>query len=199
MTGGTVTAAAEARLDALKEVAHIASGGAATALSNLLARTIEIAVPSAALAPLERLTDAFTQADSPATGIVTPVRGDLDAVVVLVFPPEDAAALCRLLGVSPGDELAASALGEVGNIVGCSYIAAIGALAGLELEPGPPTFLDGTVGGTVSAAAGVLRGDGALVLLDSRIAIEDEHCSFDFVFVPAGGAVETLLRRLGVS
>ena len=117
---------------------------------------------------------------------------------MLVFPPEDAASLCRLLGVSAGSDLVPSALGEVGNIVSCSYIGAIGALSGLRLEPRPPTYVTGTVGEMMSTAARDLEPAGAVVLLDSRIAIEGERCSFDFVFVPASGAVARLLDRLGV-
>lgn len=104
-----------------------------------------------------------------------------------------------MLGVRSPGKLATSALAEIGNIVSCSYIAAIGMLAGLELEPQPSAYVRGTVGGMVSAAAGRLRGDGALVLLDSPIAIEGERCLFDVVFVPASGASDTLLRRLGVA
>ena len=54
----------------------------------------------------------------------------MDATVLLLLGENDAATLCGLLGVDPADEMAASALGEIGNIVGASYINALGAMTG---------------------------------------------------------------------
>jgi purine-binding chemotaxis protein CheW len=56
------------------------------------------------------------------TGIVLGVTGELIATVLLLVPPADAGRLVTILGVDPADELAASALGEIGNVVGTSYL-----------------------------------------------------------------------------
>jgi chemotaxis protein CheC len=194
-----ITTHADASLDALKELANIGSGNAATALSSLLGRPVEVGLPSAASVSLLDLTTPLRPAAQPAIGVSVAVTGDLDAVVLLAFPPDDAAAICDLLGAPTGSELAPSALGEVGNVMACSYIGAIGTLARLELEPRPPQLVGGTLSELVFAAVSDLDRPGAVVLLDSRIEIDAARCSFDFVFVPDACAVESLLARLGAA
>ena len=74
-----------------------------------------------------------------------------------------------MLGLEPGDEFALSALGEIGNIVGASYINALGSMTGMELEPTPPATATDMLGAIVVASAlasAALTGDVAL-LLDS--------------------------------
>ena len=61
----------------------------------------------------------------------------MDAIVLLVFPVQDGAALCGMLGVEAGTEDAISALGEIGNILSASYITALSAMTGLELDLTP--------------------------------------------------------------
>lgn len=189
----------ELQLDALRELANIGSGNAATALSNMLARPVEIAVPSASAVPLAEAVDAVGDAEAIVTGVTIAVSGDLDALVLLVFTPDQAAALCRMLGVEPDSEWGASALGEVGNILGCSYINALGSMAGMALEPSPPETVADMLGAIVSTAlvAGVQATDLTL-LLDSKLEVEGTACSFAFVFVPAARGVAELLERLGV-
>jgi chemotaxis protein CheY-P-specific phosphatase CheC len=62
----------------------------------------------------------------------------MGGTVLLLVAPADADAMCRMLGLEPGDEYAVSALGEIGNIVGASYINALASMTGMELEPTPP-------------------------------------------------------------
>jgi chemotaxis protein CheC len=108
--------------------------------------------------------------------------------------------MCRMLGLEPGDEYALSALGEIGNIVGASYINALGSMTGMELEPTPPATATDMLGSIVASvlATAALTGDVAL-LLDSNLVVEGEDCSISFLLVPDQGGVDELLSRLGLS
>src|SRR3954447_8139174 len=85
------------QLDALRELANIGSGTAGTALSQMLGRSVDISVPNALVLPLAEAVDAVGAAEEDVTGVVIPLQGDLDAIVLLVFPVADAATLCGLL------------------------------------------------------------------------------------------------------
>jgi chemotaxis protein CheC len=187
------------QLDALRELANIGSGSAATSLSNLLGLPVDISVPSSSALSLGDAVDAVGPPDAIVTGVVIPVFGDLDGVVLLIFAPAEAATLCGLLGVDPADPVALSALGEVGNILGCAYVGALGTLAGMELEPRPPECVEDMLGAIVSTVlvAGV-ETNGLALMLDSKMEIEGVECSFAFVFVPDSTAVQELLTRLEV-
>ena len=107
--------------------------------------------------------------------------------------------MCLMLGLEPGDEFALSALGEIGNIVGASYINALGSMTGMELEPTPPATATDMLGAIVASvlASAALTGDVAL-LLDSDLTVEGEDCSISFLLVPdQGGGVDSSSRGSG--
>jgi chemotaxis protein CheC len=187
------------QLDALRELANIGSGTASTALSSMLGRSVDISVPSAQALPFAEAVDAVGPAERLVTGVVIGVAGDMHATVLLLLGENDAATLCGLLGVDPADELAASALGEIGNIVGASYINALGAMTGLEMEPEPPQSATDMLGAIVaSVLAGRASGDDIALVLDSDLEVEGADCSISFLLVPTRGGVQELLTRLGL-
>jgi chemotaxis protein CheC len=187
------------QLDALREIANIGSGNAATALSTLLGQAIDVSVPTAVALPLADAVESVGAPDELVTGVVMPVVGDLDAIVVLLFGADDAATVCTMLGVDSGTEVGTSALAEVGNILGSSYINAIVSMTGLAIEPHPPQTANDMLGAIVSSvlAVGASQGDVAL-LLDSDLVIEGTECSFTFMLVPSASGIAGLLSRLGL-
>jgi chemotaxis protein CheC len=190
----------ELQLDALRELANIGSGTAGTALSQMLGRPVDISVPNALALPLADAVDAVGTADEDVTGVVIPLAGEMDAIVLLVFPIADAASLCGLLGVEADTEVGMSALGEIGNILGASYVGALGAMTGLELEPTPPQTVTDMLAAIVSTvlASQATTTDTALIL-DSELTVEGESCSLSFMMLPAAGGVDELLARMGMA
>jgi chemotaxis protein CheC len=187
------------QLDALRELANIGSGTAGTALSQMLGRSVDISVPNAFVLPLAEAVDAVGAAEEDVTGVVIPLQGELDAVVLLVFPVSDAATLCGLLGVEAGTEVGLSALSEIGNILGASYVGAIAAMTGLELDLTPPQTVTDMLAAIVSTvlASRAAETDTAMIL-DSELQVEGEACSLGFMLLPAAGEVQEMLKRMGV-
>ncbi len=190
----------ELQLDALRELANIGSGTASTALSGMLGRSVDISVPNAQALPFADAVEAIGDAETEMTGILLRIIGDMGGAVLLLLSPADADAMCRMLGVEPDDEFALSALGEIGNIVGTSYINALASMTGMEIEPTPPATATDMLGAIVESvlAGAAMTGDIAL-LLDSNLVVEGDDCSISFLLVPDQGGVELLLSRLGLS
>lgn len=189
----------ELQLDALREMSNIGSGNAATALAAMLGRPVDLDVPAARVLGLADAVDAAGPPENDVAAVVIPVFGDLFANVVMLFTPDGADDLAGLLGVAGDPEMTLSALGEIGNILGSSYIGAIGSMCGLDLEPEPPTALRDMLGAVVATtlAASAADTDMAL-LLDSRMRIEQTECGFGFLFVPSSAGVALVLDRLGL-
>jgi chemotaxis protein CheC len=188
------------QLDGLREISNIGSGTAATALSSMLGRTVDLKVPRALALDLADAVEAVGSPEDDVTAVVLGVFGDLNATVVLLFDPQSAATVCTLLGVDPDDsEMALSALGEVGNILGSSYVGAMGQMAGLDLEPQPPVALADMLGAIVASALASTAMDTDLaLLLDSEMLVEGAECSFGVLFVPTADGVGRLLTGLGL-
>src|SRR4051794_2114365 len=185
--------------DALRGPANTASGSAGTALSQMLGRSVDISVPNALVLPLADAVDAVGSAEEDVTGVVIPLAGDMDAIVLLVFPVTDAGTLCAMLGVDAGTEDAVSALGEIGNILGASYIGSLGAMTGLELDlPPPRTVTDMLAAIVATVLASRSEGTDTALILDSELRVEGEHCSLSFLLLPEPGGVREILSRMGV-
>jgi chemotaxis protein CheC len=192
------TSLTDLQLDALREVANIGSGNAATALSSMLGRPVDLSVASARLLPLADAIDSVGPAELEVSGVVLPIAGEISGLVLLVFTGASAAGICSLLGVEGDPDMEASCLGEIGNILGASYLGALAAMTGLGLEPMPPQVLVDMLGAIVSAAVvSGGAGDEAL-LLDSQLTVEGASSAFDVVFVPGATGIAEVLTRLGI-
>ena len=188
----------ELQLDALRELANVGAGNAGTALSALLGRTVDIDVPRAAALPVGEAVAVVGDSGEIVSAVQLDVAGDMEPLVLLLFGAETSAVICGLLGVPSGGD-ARSALSEVGNILGSSYLGALAQLAGLELEPAPPRLTTGEVGAVVAEALTARDPGGTTALLiDSAFSIEGEACSLSFLLLPSAQGVALLLDRLGV-
>ncbi len=183
---------------ALREVANIGSGHAATALSQLLGRPVDIGYSEALLTVLAEAIDRIGAPMSRSALVDTPIHAD-GGTVLLVFPDDTGEQICQLLGTSMTDEIGRTALQEVGNILATSYLNAIVEMTGMELEPEPPTVEVDLLGQLLSnsAASGGNPSD-PTVLMRSQLTVEASTAKFSFLFVPRIGSVDTLLERLGV-
>src|SRR4051794_5989788 len=197
--GRTLTRYTDTQLDALRELANIGSGTASTALSGMLGKSVDISVPNAFVLPMAEAVGSIGDPESESTGIVLGIVGEMPGSVLLLFTPKDADLMCGLLGVEAGSEYGISALMEIGNIVGASYINALGQMIGMELEPTPPAAATDMMGAIVQTVLAERAGAGDVaLLLDSDLVVEGEDCSVSFLLVPDQGGVEQMLERLGV-
>lgn len=190
----------ELQLDALRELANIASGHAATALAQMLGTEVDLSVPNALALPRADAIAAYGSADGPVAGVVTPLEGHIEGVVLLMIPRADAETLCRLLGVVPGTEVGESALREIGNILGASYLNALSSITGLELAPCPPRLATDAPEAIFSSLPAKPADNSELVLvLDSVLHVAELPCSISFLLLPTAGGVSELLAPLGLA
>lgn len=134
------------QLDALREVANMGAGHAATALSQMTGATIMISVPEIAVARLEDLPPELGPAEQPVAGVVMDMLGDLTGRTLLVFPKHTVMRMAELMLRRPHGssvalgELERSAIKEAGNILSGAYMNALSDFMGMVLLPSPPTL-----------------------------------------------------------
>jgi chemotaxis protein CheC len=188
------------QLDALRELANVASGTAATSLSQILGRPVDLKVPKALVLPLAEAVEAAGDPGALVTGVALELQGDLKGMVVLLIQPSGAAVLCEMLGVEPASEVAESMMGEIGNILGASYLQALGSMTGLELLPSPPAVITDLLGAIVATVLAQTAGDCDLALvLDSELDVAGEPCAISFLLLPEDGGATNLLAPLGLA
>jgi chemotaxis protein CheC len=137
----------ELQLDALREVANIGAGHAATALSQLTNRTIMIAVPEVNIRALEEVTDLVGRPDEVIAAVLMHMMGDLTGRTLVLFPESSARTLCDILmRRSPGTTrefgaMEQSGLKEAGNILASAYLNALSDFMGMMLVPSVPSLV----------------------------------------------------------
>src|SRR5215210_970512 len=87
----------ESQLDAIREVANIGAGHAATALSEMTNRKIMITVPRVKIRPVEDACDMVGPPDQVVASVLMHVMGDLTGRAMLLFPERAALTLCDFL------------------------------------------------------------------------------------------------------
>lgn len=194
-----MTTFSDMQLDALRELANIGSGNAGTALGTMLGKSVDISVPTAAALPLAEAVAIAGEPDELRYGVVVPIIGDFEAIVVLLFPEVDAQKLCGIYGIEPSTPDGYSMLGEVGNILGTNYINVLAQMVGMELEPAPPQVVEDMLGSILSSVL-IGRGDDIeeALILDSNLLVEEEECTLSFLLLPNHGGIKELLGRLGL-
>jgi chemotaxis protein CheC len=134
------------QLDALREVANIGAGHAATALSQMTGCTIMISVPTINIARLEDVPPQVSGPEEPVAAVLMHMLGDLTGRTLLVFPKPTAIRLSELMLRRPQGssrdlgELEQSAIKEAGNILSGAYMNALSDFMGLMLLPSPPSL-----------------------------------------------------------
>ncbi len=194
------------QLDALKEIANIGAGHAATALSQLVHKKILIRSPRLGLLPVDEASQMLEDPEALVIGIYLVVRGDLSANVVLIFPHDDALALASmLLGKQPQSHefpspLDESALKEVGSIVTCAYLNALSQLIHISLIPSVPGLasdMSGAVIDRVLIELGQME-DYVLIIETELIDVSQKVMGY-FMFLPHPSSIETILKAVGVA
>jgi chemotaxis protein CheC len=134
------------QLDALREVANIGAGHAATALSQMIGGTIMISVPRINITTIEEVPSQVSGPEEPVAAVLMHMLGDLTGRTLLVFPKRTAMRMSELMLRRPEGsskdlgELEQSAIKEAGNILSGQYMNALSEFMGMMLLPSPPSL-----------------------------------------------------------
>ena len=136
-----------AQLDALREVANIGAGHAATALSQMTTSTILISVPRIRVVPIEEMGVEIGPPEEPVAAVLMAMLGDITGRTMLVFPRDTAFRLASILTrrtfdpAEPMGTLGESSLKEAGNIISGAYLNALSEFMGMVLLNSPPDLV----------------------------------------------------------
>src|SRR5829696_1854260 len=134
------------QLDALREVANIGAGHAATALSQMIGGTIMISVPRINITSIEEIPAQVSGPEEPVAAVLMHMLGDLTGRTLLVFPKRTAMRMSELMLRRPKGSaedlgvLEQSAVKEAGNILSGQYMNALSEFMGMILLPSPPSL-----------------------------------------------------------
>jgi chemotaxis protein CheC len=199
------TPPSDLQLDALREVANVGCGNAASALSRLVGgRRVSIEVPRALVVDVDDLSSLVGGHERQVVAATLEIQGQLSGRVMVVLDSGDAHRLCELLLNAPAPprlrEAERSAFSEAANIIASACLSAIGQLTGLSLIPSVPTVDEDDAAAVVEEL--LHRSDpavGVAVVLEARFSASAAlPFAGQLLVVPHPASLKRLLERLGV-
>jgi chemotaxis protein CheC len=197
------------QLDALREVANIGAGHAATALSTMTGQSIMINVPTITIARLDEVPAAVVDdAEESVAVVLMQMLGDLTGRSLLVFPENTACRLSEMMLMRPRGSsahitpLEESALKEAGNILSGAYLNALADFMQLTLLPSPP-LLAVDMASAVLTSAFLQFGDGrdAVFCVESEFTMRDNGESLRgyYLLLPDIGSLQKILQSINLA
>ncbi len=194
--------------DVIREIGNIGAGNAVTALATMLNDKIEMSIPTVGLVKLSEFTGMVGGPETVSVCVYLPVDGEAPGHVAFFMPELGAHSLSnRLLGRdvtddSEFDDMACSALMEVGNILASSYLVALCELTGLNLLSSPPALAIDYTAAILDSLAGYLAYTDADEEQAITILTQIQGCEHliegMFLYIPTAGSMRTMLRALNM-
>ncbi|MDP4083058.1 MAG: chemotaxis protein CheC [Bacillota bacterium] len=199
-------------LDILKEIGNIGSGNAATALSKLLNKKIEMRVPNVKIVSFDEMMEMAGGAENVVASVFLRIEGEIPGSMFFVLPLRQATHFIQqMIGdinfsfeEPPYNEIALSAFQELGNILSGSYLTALSDFTDLSLYPSVPALGIDMVGAIISF--GLIEhsqvSDYAIVIdtsLNEEGSTDSERVKGHFFLLPDPSSFQILFDALGVA
>jgi chemotaxis protein CheC len=191
------------QLGALCEMSNIGAGNAATALSQLLGFKIDITVPHVRVLPIDSM-EAWGDRGEVKVALYLKVAGEVSGKALFLMDMQSGEFVAKtLLGGKEGldlfhDDIACSAIKEVGNILVSSFLVALTNFSGIQMQSSVPAL-------SIDMLGAMLEG----IFLDSEDVGDDillldtefsgtSSIEGNFMFIPDGDSLKKLLGAFGL-
>ena len=192
-------------IDCLREIGNIGSGSAASSLSQMLGKPIEMRVPDVCVLEYQQIIDTMGGPEKVITGILVRLQGDIKGmmmflledsfaqVVLSTFMSQDKIELTKL------DDMQLSVITEMGNIMAGSYLRALATLTGLTIDMEIPSMTVDMLGAIMSVPITEFAQVGDKVLfINDGFSVDGVDIKSNIILIPEMESLETLMKKLGV-
>ncbi|GAB4072546.1 CheY-P phosphatase CheC [Barrientosiimonas marina] len=199
------------QMDALREAGNIGAAHAATSMSSLMNKKIDMEVPFVDIVPFADILDWMGGPDSPVASTLIHISGDVCGKVYFMLAVDEAETFVKyasdeqhvqLIDQDETNLFGASVFKEIGNILTGSYMSAISDFTGLHIQPSVPQLQIDMAGAILSdAVIDVSRSTDYVLIVDTviRYSGQKNPVNGQFLFLPDPESLATLFRALGMA
>ncbi len=190
----------EMELDALKELGNIGVGKAATSLSQMLGKLVEMSVPKAMVVKIQDLHKVI-DVEEMVAGVVTgldDVENGQAGFLYITFPEPSSQRLAEiLLGDSSDEEMVDSTLMEIGNILSSAFCDATAEMLEITLIPTPPSFgRDFAIAVIDAIIAQLAEKSDYVVVFETKLEVSEEELEILVMLIPNERFVNYVFQML---
>ena len=196
--------------DPLIEIVNIGAGNASTALSKMVGAKVDISVPDAVIDTVENISSQISHSEDVSTIVLMKMGGDISGVIMLVFPPNSAYKLAKLLigddysnigdsceQIHNLNEMEKSALLETGNIIAGSALTALSNFLDLNILESIPESVTDMLGSAINSITAELGHSSESVLFFKvNFKIEGQAIGGDLFFAFDADATQKILNAI---
>lgn len=194
------------QMSAVHEMANIGLGHAMTSLATMTGHTFNMAIPNVDSVPVATITELVGGSEELTVGVLMPFEGETEGHTAFLFPWESAQGIWKmLLGAAPEtpeviDELHASVMLEIGNILNSSFLNAISDMTQLKMHATPPVVsVDMAISVVSSIVCTAEEHESIALAVETSIYDEDSEVKGYFLCIPTIETLKRLFERLGIA
>lgn len=195
----------EIHIDILKEIGNIGAGNAATSLSQMLSKRIDMNVPEVSLLDYENVINSIGGAENIVVGILVSFEGEIEGVILFLLKKEFVHMILNsLLGTELHSfedisEMEMSALSEIGNIMVSSYVNSISSLTNMAIDITVPSLNIDMSGALLDAVtAEFSEAADRVIFIREKYFCQEETIYSHMLLLPSMSSLEILLRKFGM-
>ena len=197
----------EKYLDVLREVGNIGAGNAATALSEMLGYMVKVSVPSVKVEDMKDVAKEIDTGDEEVIAILINLDQDLiGTILTVLYKPFVNELIKTFLGCEikttddlRANEMAKSALSEVGNITAANYVNALARLSKMTINILTPDLHIEKLQDMMEKQTKAFKEFGdKVVLIDESFIIKDEEYKSSMILMLELDSLNDLMEKLGV-
>jgi len=192
-------------IDTLREIGSIGTGNAATALSQMLQRRVQITLPEVRIMGYNEAIEWIGGPEAITAGVLVKISGQMNGVMLSIQSLEfvnlvlDSMLDEKIKDYEELKELERSALIEIGNIMISTFINALSGLADINLELTGPCLTVDMQGAILAVPMAEYGGQtDYLMTIGGNFVCEDKEVPCRLLLSPDIRSLNFLLRKLGV-
>lgn len=195
------------QMDALKEIGNIGAGNAATSLSMMINKEVEIDVPNVKLIELSEIYGYLKNPEEIVASTIVGIKGDAPGKMLMNFDSDSTKHLIELLtGQSPQDltalnEMERSVISEIGNIICSTYVIALSNFTSLFLETEVPIIVVDMFAAIISETSIMASKDyDDVLMVETILKVHNGRKLNGFLTMfPEPGSLDVIFKKLGLS
>lgn len=193
----------EMHFSVLREIGNIGAGNAATSLSGLLGRKIDMNVPKVQILTLQQTSEALGGAELPVAAVLVSLKSDnVNGIMMFVVELDRTNGLVSALIGGASDqmgELEQSALQEIGSILTASYLGALSSFLDVKIDRSVPALAIDMAGAILSLPAiEFAKISDSTLFIESVFESDEGDVSGYFILVPDQESFKFIFSKLGL-
>lgn len=195
----------EIHMDVLKEIGNIGAGNAATSLSQMLSKTIEMNVPEIDILNVDDAINIMGGHENIVVGVLVSFYGDIEGVILFLLKKEFVHLILNSLMGTELDsfeeisEMEMSALSEIGNIMVSSYVNSIASLTEMAIDITVPSVCIDMTGAMMDAVASEFSEvSNKVMIIKEKYYCGEETVYSNMLLLPSVTSLKILLNKFGM-